>query len=225
MDNSYQALQLFQYLYISIRDTINRAIQQGHEFGLTLPEITQEINTNYAAYFHGQITEHDISKVLTHEVNGVPLFETATRTMDHVVFWKPAQTQNRPVSQAQPTAGGFQNPQQRAYSQMDLIYLQQQQQQQQKQQQTRDLEPIGQTAEELEMEIAELNKRLIPLKRQNEQLKKYMQLLHNPHLIQEKQDKILESTVLSMRDAHIMVTQKIENIIKFIDEEIETPQS
>ena len=220
MDNSYQQMQLFQYLYISIRDTINRAIQHGHEYGLTIPEIVQEINTSYSAYFHGQITEQDVTRVLTHEVNGVPLFETATRAIDHIVFWKPAQIQNRAVSQAQPVVG-FQNPQQRAYTQRELLYIQQQQQKQQ----SRELDlPIGQTVEELEMEIAELNKRLKPLIRENERLKQYYHLLTNPHLLEEKQDKILDSTVFSMKDAHIMVHQKVENLIKYLDEELSTPQ-
>ena len=242
MDNSYQIMQNFQYLYASIRECINRAIQQGREFGLTINEILHELNTTYAPYFHGQITEQDVARVLSHQINGLPLFETATRTVDNEVLWKPyiPTYQNRGIQQ--PAAPGQQmqqippfppgqqqpNPpqahfaqyQQQRYNELQRdiqLYMHQQKMQQI----SNELDvPLGQTVEELEMEIADLKKRRKPLIKRNERLKQYYAMLNQPQLLEEKPDKILDSTVYYMKDAHIMVDEKVNSLIQFLDSEL-----
>ena len=257
-------VQRFQALFYSIKEIIQRNMQpgKGHDFGLTIQEILQELNTNYVNYFPRGVSEREVSRVLTYQVNGNIFFDSFTRPFDNSVFWKnvvqeqqqqihaqqrPPQLHQVQIPQLQPMQYQipmqiqFQQAQQQQQMlqmqrQMQLQYqhvqqMQQAQQQQQQQamirrrqqeilQQIPDKFPNGQTAEELEAEIAELKKKLKPLEKKNEQLRMAAQMLNNPQLLESTAGK-LETAVFMMKDTHAMIDEKVSNLIFFIDSELD----
>ena len=252
-------IQRFQALFYSIKDIIQRNMQpgKGHDFGLTIQEINQELNTNYVNYFPRGVNEREISRVLTYHANGNTFFDSFTRPFDNVVFWKNAaqepqqqiHAQQRPPQMHQVQIPQFQPVQyqipvqiqmQQAQQQQQMLQMQRQMQlqyqQTQQMQQTQqaiirrrqqeilqevpDKFPNGQTAEELEAEIAELKKQLKPLERKNEQLRMAAQMLNNPQLLESTAGK-LETAVFMMKDTHAMIDEKVSNLIFFIDSELD----